>query len=53
MQTSVQADQHLCYLLPKKQKQKTLSHLSAHVVNCLLRENRKFIPNVLNGKKTF
>ena len=27
--------------------------LSAHVVNRLLRENRKSIPNVFNGKKTF
>ena len=30
---------------------KNLSHLSAHVVNHLLRENRKSIPKVLSGKK--
>ena len=29
----------------------TLSHLSAHVVNRLLRENRKFIPKLFIGKK--
>ena len=32
-------------------KQKTLSHLSSHVVNRLLRENPKSIPNLFNGKK--
>ena len=31
----------------------TLSHLSAHVVNRLLRENRKTILKILNGKKLF
>ena len=31
----------------------TLSHLSAHVVNRLLRENWKSIPTFLNGKKYF
>ena len=30
-----------------------LSHLSAHVVNSLLRENRKYIPICFNGKKGF
>ena len=29
---------------------KTLSHLNAHVVNRLLRENRKSILNFLSGK---
>ena len=28
-----------------------LSHLSAHTVNRLSRENRKSIPNIFNGKK--
>ena len=32
---------------------KTLSHLSAHMVNCLLRENQKTIPKFLSGKKLF
>ena len=31
----------------------TLSHLSAHVVNLLLRENWKPIPNFFKGKKLF
>ena len=31
----------------------TLSHLSAHVVNRPLRENRKSIPKFFNSKKTF
>ena len=30
-----------------------MSHLSAHVVNRLLRENRKSIPNCFNNKKLF
>ena len=30
-----------------------LSHLSAHMVNRLLRENRKTIPKFLSGKKLF
>ena len=30
----------------------TLSHLSAHVVNRLLHENRKSIPKFLSGKNT-
>ena len=29
----------------------TSSHLSTHVVNRLLRENRKSISNIFNGKK--
>ena len=33
------------FILPK------LSHLNAHVVNRLLRENRKSIPKLFNGKK--
>ena len=37
----------------KKQQQKTLSYLSAHMVNRLLRENRKSIPNFFNDKKLF
>ena len=40
---------HFGHLLLKT----TLSHLSAHVVNRLLRENRKTIPKFLSGKKTF
>ena len=32
---------------------KNLSHLSVHVVNRLLRENQKSIPNFLSGKKPF
>ena len=28
----------------------TLFHLSAHVVNCLLRENQKTIPKILSDK---
>ena len=32
---------------------KTLSYLSAHVVNRLLREKRKSISNVFNGKNLF
>ena len=28
-----------------------LSHLSAHMVNRLLRENRKSIPKMFNGRK--
>ena len=31
----------------------TLSHLNAHVENCLLRENQKSIPKSFNGKKLF
>ena len=31
----------------------SLSHLSVHVVNRLLRENRKSIPKFLSGKKLF
>ena len=31
----------------------TLAHLSAHVVNRLLRENWKSIPIFFNGKKIF
>ena len=31
----------------------SLSHLSVHMVNRLLRENWKTIPNFLSGKKTF
>ena len=34
---------------PSKLNQ-TLSHLSVHVVNHLLRKNRKSIPNIFNGK---
>ena len=30
-----------------------LSHLSAHMVNCLLRKNRKSIPTILSGKNLF
>ena len=36
----------------KNNKQKFLSHLSAHVINRLLHENRKSIPKIFNGKKT-
>ena len=36
---------------PTFQNVKTLSHLSAHMVNRLLRENRKSIPNLFNAKK--
>ena len=32
---------------------KTLSHLSVHMVNRLLRENRKTIPKFLSGEKLF
>ena len=39
-------------LLKKKKKKKTLSHVSAHVVNGLLRENQKTTPKLLSGKKT-
>ena len=35
-----------CIILPK------LSHLSVHVVNRLLRENRKSIPKFFHGKKS-
>ena len=31
----------------------TLSHLSLHVLNRPLRENRKFIPKCFNGKRLF
>ena len=34
-------------------KKKNRSHLSVHVVNRLLRENQKSIPNFLSGKKAF
>ena len=36
-----------------KNTKKTLSHLSAHMVNRLLRENRKTIPKFLSGKNIF
>ena len=39
--------------LPPNKTKKTLSHLSAHVINRLLRENQKSIQNVFNGKKLF
>ena len=35
------------------QNMSKLSHLSAHVVNRLLCENRKYISNFFNGKKLF
>ena len=37
-----------CIILPK-----LFSHLSAHVVNRLLHENRKSIPKFFNGKTMF
>ena len=36
---------------PSLAKKQNLSHLSVHMANCLLRENRKSIPNFLTGKK--
>ena len=39
-------DQALQYLV-----ELNLSHLTAHVVNRLLREKRKSVPNYFNGKK--
>ena len=41
------------YKKPTIQTTKLLSHLSAQLVNHLLRENRKSIPKFLKGKKLF
>ena len=40
-------------MLLVSEQDKTLSHLSVHMVNHLLHENWKSIPNFFNGKKLF
>ena len=43
----------IAYNIKTQATNTTLTHLSAHVVNRLLCENRKSIPNFFNGKKIF